>query len=149
MKTSRKQIENTRKWVSENKDRVRVAGRKYYQEHSDLMKRLAIQDYAKHRAARLKTSLESRQKLKKEVLQRYSPELKCKKCGFDDIDCLEIDHINNDGSEHRKQNNIVGPRILRWLKKNDYPKGFQILCRNCNWKKHLTNIRKQHADKSK
>ena len=25
---------------------------------------------------------------------------------------------------------------LEWLKRNDYPPGFQVLCHNCNWAKH-------------
>lgn len=30
---------------------------------------------------------------------------------------------------------MKGVRIEEWLKKNDYPKGFQILCHNCNMSK--------------
>jgi len=42
---------------------------------------------------------------------------------------LVIDHINNDGYQHRK---LVGKHIYRWLKNNNYPPGFQVLCANCN-----------------
>lgn len=57
----------------------------------------------------------------------------CKWCSTTDRVVLSIDHVNNDGSKHRKE--IGTPTILDWLKKNNYPPGFQILCRNCNWAK--------------
>jgi len=141
MKTSQSKIESTRRWVSQNKERVRASEREYYHKNPKLMKELREKYYAKHKEKHLKRCWEQRQSLKREVLQKYSPKLECKKCKFNDLDCLEIDHIKNDGSLHRKQN-IVGPRILYWLKKNNYPKGFQVLCKNCNWKKHILSIKK-------
>lgn len=65
----------------------------------------------------------------------------CSVCGFDDIDCLQIDHIKNDGAEHRRQNGITaGSNTYNWLRRNNYPTGFQVLCANCNLKKRITNI---------
>lgn len=57
----------------------------------------------------------------------------CKCCGEDHDDFLAIDHIYEDGAAHRKK---IGPsRIYRWLIKNNFPGGFQVLCFNCNWAK--------------
>jgi hypothetical protein len=62
----------------------------------------------------------------------------CVWCGEADIQALCIDHINNDGASHRKAlgakctGNITGERFYRWLRRNHYPKGFQVLCFNCN-----------------
>ena len=50
------------------------------------------------------------------------------------MDVLTIDHIKGGGTKHRKK--IKGEKITVWLKKNNFPKGFQTLCFNCNWKKH-------------
>ena len=47
---------------------------------------------------------------------------------------LTIDHINNDGAAHRRR--VKGP-IFRWLKRHNYPPGFQVLCMNCNWAKRF------------
>jgi hypothetical protein len=45
---------------------------------------------------------------------------------------LSIDHINGNGSEHRKNNKkIRGNHIYEWLKKNKFPIGYQTLCMNC------------------
>lgn len=51
---------------------------------------------------------------------------------------LELDHIHNDGAEHRRSIGYDGngkgasSATLRWLQKNGYPPGFQVLCANCN-----------------
>lgn len=58
----------------------------------------------------------------------------CQCCGESTYEFLSIDHMNNDGSAHRKE---VGNKICRWLRKNNYPEGFQILCHNCNQAKGL------------
>lgn len=53
----------------------------------------------------------------------------CACCGEKNIEFLTIDHVMRDGAEHRKE---IGNGIMAWLKKNDYPSGFRILCWNCN-----------------
>lgn len=59
-------------------------------------------------------------------------------CGQCDIDVLVIDHIHNDGNVQRETRHPMGGSTLyRWLRQHDYPEGFQVLCCNCNLKKHL------------
>lgn len=43
---------------------------------------------------------------------------------------LEIDHVNNDGADHRRETGYT--TIYRWLISHDFPEGFQTLCSNCN-----------------
>ena len=69
---------------------------------------------------------------KKQVLEHYSNgELKCVCCGFAEIDGLTIDHI-----EGRKKmghdETFRATTIYAWIKRNNFPKGFQTLCMNCN-----------------
>jgi hypothetical protein len=47
------------------------------------------------------------------------------------IKALSIDHINGGGGKHRKESNIT--HFYNWLKKNNYPTGFQTLCLNCQF----------------
>lgn len=61
----------------------------------------------------------------------------CARCQFSDIRALSIDHINGDGAKHRKE--IGGGRIYRWLLKQDFPEGFQVLCMNCQFIKAHEN----------
>lgn len=75
-----------------------------------------------------------RQSLRQLVLNHYG--YRCVCCGENELIFLTIDHINNDGAEHRKQlcknSNVGSVGLYRWLKKNNFPDGFQILCYNCN-----------------
>jgi len=66
-----------------------------------------------------------------EVLKAYSGEKpKCACCGEEHIEFLTVDHING-----RKDVPETGQRLYRWLKINNYPEGFQVLCMNCNYAK--------------
>jgi hypothetical protein len=76
-------------------------------------------------------------KIKEKVFEIYGE--KCACCGELEKSFLTIDHINNDGATHRKEIGNGGDRILRWLRKNNYPEGFQILCWNCQWGKVKNN----------
>lgn len=57
---------------------------------------------------------------------------KCACCGETESKFLTLDHAMNDGSEHRKMIGNRGAGIFSWLKKHNYPAGFQVLCFNCN-----------------
>ncbi len=58
---------------------------------------------------------------------------KCNCCGETERAFLEIDHIDGGGNQHRKDEKIQGGNSLAvWLKRNNWPEGFQILCANCN-----------------
>ena len=77
---------------------------------------------------------------KKQVLGHYSNgKLKCACCGFAQYDGLSIDHI-----EGRKKwghgDDMKGFKLYHWLKKNNFPKGFQVLCMNCNQAKRDNSI---------
>jgi ribosome-associated translation inhibitor RaiA len=76
-----------------------------------------------------------RQKLKHDVLVYYSGGLPaCSCCGEKHDEFLSIDHINDDGADHRRMIGGWGT-IYRWLINNDFPSGFQVLCMNCNFAK--------------
>lgn len=87
-----------------------------------------------------------RKKVKLKVLTHYSKgKLVCnhKNCKINDIDMLSLDHLNDDGSTHRKKivSNGTGIFIYEWAIRNNYPKIFQVLCYNHNMKKHLLQLR--------
>jgi hypothetical protein len=71
--------------------------------------------------------------LKKAAFEAYGG-CRCMNCDKTDLVILTIDHINGNGIKHRKE---VGPNTYRWLKKNNYPKGYQVLCFNCNCTKNI------------
>lgn len=79
-----------------------------------------------------------RLRLKCEVMSHYSSTetLRCAMCGIEDVRILCIDHISGNGAEQRRTVNGVprslGAPFYRWLRRNNYPTGYQILCLNCN-----------------
>lgn len=70
-------------------------------------------------------------RLRLDTLLHYGD--KCICCGENNINFLSIDHIN--GIKPEKEitgKRMSGKQLYDWLKKNNYPNGFQILCFNCN-----------------
>ena len=80
----------------------------------------------------------SLRKLKREVMDAYGGACSC--CGETELAFLTIDHVNGDGAEHRRQLAAevgsswgqAGAPTYRWLRKNGFPEGFQVMCANCN-----------------
>lgn len=83
-------------------------------------------DPAKYEKYR-KSLREYSKRLREEILNQYGN--KCVCCGEDKKQFLAIDHINGGGNEHRRN---IKTNIYKWLKINNFPSGFQILCHNCN-----------------
>ena len=73
-----------------------------------------------------------RAKIRLIVVDHYSKgTLSCRCCGEKHFDFLTIDHVYGGGNKHRKK--LGGCRSLYiWLIKQKFPKGYQILCFNCN-----------------
>lgn len=108
-------------WRKKHPEKAKQAIKKWQQKNPEKYKRY---------------QLNSRRRLKLLVLNHYSNnKLQCACCGESIFEFLTIDHINNDGAEHRKNLGITGQRFYRWLKSNNFPEGFQVLCMNCNWSK--------------
>lgn len=79
-------------------------------------------------------SQKSYKKLRKLVLEYYGN--KCECCEESRDVFLAIDHVNGGGYEHRK----TVKNIYRWLKINNFPEGFRILCYNCNMATYLQGV---------
>jgi hypothetical protein len=108
--------------------------------------------YTKTKPEYLRKTRERMASLKLEVLTNYSPEhtLGCcwEDCTVTDIDILSLDHVNNDGAEHRRAlgwGHTGGEKLYRLVKNAGYPDGFQTLCMNHQTKKHLLNVRSKYA----
>ena len=97
--------------------------------------RLKSRDYHSRNieAARVRMKA-NRAKNFQRILDHYGSECAC--CGETERLFLTVDHINNDGNEHRKKDPVGRATIYRWLINHGFPPGFQILCMNCNQGKH-------------
>ena len=77
-----------------------------------------------------------KQRVKKLVLNAYGKVCQC--CGENHIEFLCIDHINGGGNQERRElNRRSGYAFYAYLKKMKFPKGYQVLCHNCNMAKSL------------
>lgn len=93
---------------------------------------------------RRKQSAKSNLKLKIEIVNHYGG--RCVYCGETDISKLSVDHVNGDGGKRRKEGIYgalgAGFQLYYWLRRNKYPDGYQICCRECNWIKGNMNHEK-------
>jgi len=110
---------NQRRYCAKHREQIAAREKKYREEHRE------------QRAAQQKPyQKEYRRKLRLEVLNHYTPKgLRCACCGEDHVEFLCIDHINGGGGQHRKS---INGDFYNWLKKHGFPKGFRVLCFNCN-----------------
>lgn len=119
------------------KERVRVVEKEKSREHYKQNAQKILEDSARRSAA-----------LKLEVLTHYGPlgKLGCcwEACSVVDIDMLSLDHIKNDGAQHRRQlgtKRACGEKVYRIVKREGYQEGFQTLCMNHQLKKKIEKDR--------
>lgn len=85
--------------------------------------------------------------LKEEVRAAYGGRCIC--CGETDSRFLTMDHVNNNGAEHRRQmrgGRGCGSHLYSWLKRKGFPKGFRVLCWNCNSGRAVNGGKCPHTD---
>lgn len=81
-------------------------------------------------------SIDYRRKLRLKFLEMYGG--KCICCHIDEEAFLALNHILEDGDEHRKQRTSYGIYIDATAKYD--PDRFQILCHNCNFAKYRNGV---------
>lgn len=96
---------------------------------------------ARHRKERSETLLA----IKLEVLSRYGkngmPVCCWPGCAVSDPDMLSLDHVNDDGAEHRRETGLMGPTLYARLKRQGWPSGYQTLCGGHQLKKEVLRRR--------
>lgn len=103
---------------------------KYYYEH--------LEERKPYRQA---YSQKHKREIKLEVLEHYGS--KCSCCGERNVNLLTIHHINGRHEKTAKEDIYAGITLWNWLRLNNYPKGFQLLCYNCNCS--MKNYMKQYC----
>lgn len=71
-------------------------------------------------------------KVKQEVYAAYGGAI-CACCGETEWLFLTIDHVNNDGHVHQKNERVTN--LYTHLRARNFPPGFQVLCMQCNFGK--------------
>lgn len=127
--------EYKRQWNIKNKTKVTAKATKWNKDNVERRKEI-VKKYNSTVAARTKNKT-FRVKNRKLVIEHYSNNKNCCNCCGEKIyEFLSVDHIDGDGGIHRRSLNLRGGHhFYAWLKQNDYPYGYQILCFNCNMAK--------------
>jgi len=127
--------ERSKQWHTTNSDRSRASRIAYYYADKERAKKRHDVYRENNRDKCNETARKYNKSLRELVLKEYGN--KCNCCGEAYAEFLTVDHINNDGAEHRK--NLGSKSMLyKWLKKNNFPKdNFQLLCMNCNFSKGM------------
>jgi hypothetical protein len=123
---------SNREWQLANPDRTKAAQKRYHDAHPGLAARRTAEWRANNRERALEAQRRVNAERKKRVYEAYGG-MKCACCGETTEAFLSIDHINNDGAEHRRT--VNRRNFYKWLEENGFPPGYQVLCMNCNFGK--------------
>src|SRR3990167_2782356 len=116
VKNMARELKRSRKWKSENKERHLESSRRYSREHAT--------EISEKRKAQ-------RRILKQKVINGYGG--KCECCNESILEFLTLDHINDDGAEHRRKlRSRQSRRLYDDIIWRNFPSGFRVLCFNCN-----------------
>lgn len=118
--------DSQKRWKGRNKERVKATLKRWREKHKEYTKA-----YNKNYQKQVrKRSIER----KITVMTHYGDgKCRCVVCGESRLACLSIDHIEGGGTKHRKALRLSAGDFYSWLKANNYPKGYQTLCMNCQF----------------
>lgn len=134
---------NTKRINALDPELKRQKDREWRERNSEAYKERKRQRYARRtlteKERRREHARNHNNKVKRRVMDAYGGVCQC--CGESMLEFLTLDHINNDGNEHRKtlKGFGAGTALYRLLEKQGWPEGFQTLCMNCNWARHWNN----------
>lgn len=120
--------------------------KEFYKNNTERGREISLSYYHRNRDASLKRMKDYNERLKDEVFTFYGG-YTCKCCGETERKFLTIDHIDGGGNDHRRSEMGGGTYICRWIKKNNFPSLFQVLCYNCNLGKSRNNNICPHQEK--
>ena len=127
-------LEHKRQYRMANPDVEREQDRQYYQANRETLRLKASRYRIDNQDAVRERLLERKIRLAKQVFGHYG--MACACCST--TEKLTIDHINGNGGEHRREvfgHQAGGTKFYAWLVANDFPVGYQTLCRPCNQSK--------------
>ena len=80
------------------------------------------------------------EKIRAKVFNAYGGFI-CACCKITHPDFLTLDHVENNGRSHRRELGYKSSyQIYLWAIRNNFPKGLQVLCWNCNMGKRKTGV---------
>jgi hypothetical protein len=134
-------LDRRKRYRSKHPEKIKAARTRYKKAHPEKIKAYRSRYKKAHPDQNRKWRRASYAKARYEAIYHYSNgTLKCAVCGDRHYEFLEIDHINGGGKEHKRK---INSTIFQWVRQNNYPDGYQVLCSNCNNKKVKTDAKQR------
>jgi succinate dehydrogenase/fumarate reductase flavoprotein subunit len=123
-------------WNTKNAGKRQEYDERWNRLHPERRKEIMRTHDSKRRTPeRLAYKRERIQDLRERVFRVYGD--KCVRCGFNDKRALQLDHVLDNGAEHRRglngAQNRGSSKVWRDAVAEYRPDLYQILCANCNW----------------
>ncbi len=123
-----------KEWKINNREKYKKRMTEWQRNNPEKTKKYRDTNYQKHKnkiiTQKINANKKRRHIAKLDCVFHYSNGTNCCECcGENHIEFLSIDHISGNGRKHRKE---IKEYLPIYLKKNNYPLGFRILCYNCN-----------------
>lgn len=125
-----KVLQKNHRYYHENREALLAQKREYGIANRDTLREKHKQHYQANRAHILAQSKERSLSLKLQAFAAYGG-VYCQCCGETEVCFLTIDHIHGKTAAQKKKEG-EGSSFYQWLKRNQYPAGYQTLCFNCN-----------------
>lgn len=111
-------------------------------------RKITIERARKWEATHSEYNRDRRKKIKRFVF-RWLGGCVCKDCGINDFEVLSHDHVDGGGKADRanlptkyKTGDAMYKKLYPKVRnKETPPKNLEVVCRNCNWKRHLKKLK--------
>lgn len=123
-----------RDWRANNREKSRLHAREW---RNRKLRNGTPEEVAAIRAAENAKTKRNYNRCREQVFAAYGG-WKCACCGETEKLFLSIDHVENNGAEERRSGvyKSCGTGFYQWLRKQNFPPGYQVLCMNCQVGKH-------------
>ncbi len=122
-----------RLWAKKHRERINENNRNRYRNNPKVKKYImayTLKRHKEHPEIRIREGRTYRKKIRHAAIIYYGGDPpRCLCCGEHHEEFLCIDHIRGGGRKHLQS---IKMPIYQWLKNNNYPIGFRVLCYNCN-----------------
>jgi len=133
-KNKEKVLGRNKKYRDSHREQYNKYKQEWRKRHPEAARESVRKDHEKHKDKYQERRRALGLSRKIEALFYYSDgHMKCACCGESMIEFLSIDHVFGGGHRHLKETKAGS--IYQWLRRADYPSGFQVLCYNCNCSK--------------
>lgn len=121
-----KHREQVQRYRDNHKEQIAQTNKAYWDSHPDLRRQHAQTRRENHRGYYRQASKRNYAKLKQEAITLLGGI--CVRCGWDDMRCLEIDHI----IPVKGDRSVYGIKLYRSIVTGGSRENLQVLCANCH-----------------